>query len=107
MRHRADRRAEVLSRSRRRDGPPGPIIVGCAVRDRRLSFLWGAGTANGADAFAGKTGRAAAEGGRSRDDADGFVASMIDGGAGAFYCTGLRPRIPTVQSKNRNYFWAV
>ena len=79
MRHRADRRAEVLSRSRRRDGPPGPIIVGCAVRDRRLSFLWGAGTANGADAFAGKTGRAAAEGGQSRDAADGFVALMIDG----------------------------
>lgn len=43
-------------------------------------FFGGPARRDGADAFAGRTGRAAAEGGRSRDDADGFVASMIDGG---------------------------
>ena len=84
-----------------------PLLQFAPSEGAVFRFFGGPARRDGADAFAGRTGRAIAEGGRSRDNADGFVASMIDGGAGAFYCTGLRPRIPTVESKNRNYFWAV
>ena len=54
--------------------PGGPIIVVRAVQRRVVRFFdWG-GVRGGTDACAGRTGRAAAEGGRSRGDADGFVA---------------------------------
>ena len=57
----------------------------------------------GADAFAGRSGRAAAKGGRSRRGADGFIASTVDGRSGQICCTGFlnqflpyNPKIATI-----------
>ena len=71
------------------------VVVRANPRRRRPFLWWGGGrpalihsscrpmvsssVRGGADTCAGRAGRAAAEGGRSRDNADGFDASLFDG----------------------------